>query len=137
MILGRRVMGGNLTINFTALRFCDPVSAYICTNVVNMPSDCLQGYTSILPDRTVPAVGVPSCHCAHLCASGGILVDVHDVMIDGEHRAFIHIPHCDFKRGGVFERTQIGKTRVCVRVHALDVEGVGLLSLIVKRLLGT
>lgn len=90
----------------------------------------------VLPDRTIPAVGVSGCHSAHLCAAGRILIDVHDVMIDREHRAFVHVSHCDFQGGGVFERTEIGKARVCVRVHPLDVEGVGLLSLIVQRLLG-
>lgn len=96
----------------------------------------LKVHTRVLPDRTVPAVGVSGCHGAHLCAAGRILVDVHDVMIDGEHRAFVHISHCDFQGGGVFERTEIGKTRVGVCVHPLNVEGVGLLSLIVQRLLG-
>lgn len=96
----------------------------------------LKVHTRVLPDRTVPAVGVSGCHSAHLCAAGRILVDVHDVMIDGEHRAFVHISHCDFQGGGVFERTEIGKTRVGVCVHPLNVEGVGLLSLIVQRLLG-
>lgn len=90
----------------------------------------------VLPDRTVPAVGISSRHGTHLCASGCILIDVHDVMIDGEDRAFIHVPHCDFKCGGVFERAKIRKTGVCMRVHPLDVERVGLLSLIVQRLLG-
>lgn len=96
----------------------------------------LKVHTRALPDRTVPAVGVSGCHGAHLCATGRILVDVHDVMIDGEHRAFVHISYCDFQGGGVFERPEIGKTRVRVRVHPLNVEGVGLLSLIVQRLLG-
>lgn len=100
---------------------------------VNKPNP-VELQIKVLPDRTVPAVGVSSRHGAHLCATGCILIDVHDVMIYGEHRAFVHIPHCDFERGGVFERSEIGKTRVCVRVHPLDVEGVGLLSLKVQRL---
>lgn len=93
-------------------------------------------HTRVLPDRTIPAVGVSGCHSAHLCAAGCILIDIHDVMIDGKYRAFVHVSHCDFQGGGVFERTEIGKTRVCVRVHPLDVKGIGLLSLIVQRLLG-
>lgn len=84
-----------------------------------------------LPDRTIPAVRVSGCRGAHLCAARRILIDVHDVMIDGEHRAFVHVSHCDFQGGGVFERTEIGKARVRVRIHPFDVEGVALLSLII------
>lgn len=116
--------------NLTLLGFRDPVSTH-----VGIYQSC-SVHTRILPDRTIPAVGVSGCHSAHLGAAGRVLIDVHDIMIDGEHRAFVHVSHCDFQGGGVFERTEIGKTRVRVRVHPLDMEGVGLLSLIVQRLLG-
>lgn len=93
-------------------------------------------YISVLPDRTVPAVGISSRYSAHLCATRCILVDVHDIMIYRKHRGFVHVPDCDFKGGSVFERAEIGKTRIHMCIHPLNVEGVGLLSLVVQRLLG-
>lgn len=90
----------------------------------------------VLPDRTVPAVRISSRHAAHLRATRRVLIHVHDKMLQREDGRFVHIPDGDFKGGGVFERTKIGVTRIHMCVHPLDVEGVGLLSLVVERLLG-
>lgn len=93
-------------------------------------------YIDDLPDRTVPAVRISSRYSAHLCATRCVLVHIHDIMIYRKDRGFVHIPNCDFKRGSVFEGTEIGKTRIHMCIHPLDVEGVGLLPLVVQRLLG-
>lgn len=93
-------------------------------------------YISVLPDRTVPAVRISSRYGANLRATRCVLIHVHDIVVDRKDRSLVHIPDRDLQSGGVFERTEIGKTRIHVRIQPLNVEGVGLLSLVVQRLLG-
>lgn len=87
-----------------------------------------------LPDRTVPAVRVSSQHGAHLRAARCVLINIQNIMVDRKNGSFVHVPDRDFKGGGVFERAQVGKTRIHVCVDSLDVKGVGLLPLVVQRL---
>ena len=93
-------------------------------------------HIGVLPDRTVPAVRIASRYGTHLRAARRVLIHIHDIMIYGKDRGLVHIPNCDFESGSVFERAEIGETRIHMCIHPLDVEGVGFLSLVVQRLLG-
>lgn len=94
------------------------------------------GTVGLLPDRAVPAVRIPSCHCPHLCATGCVLINIHDVIIHRKDRGLVHVAHCYFKGGRVFKRSQVGEPRVRVSVRAFNLESVALLPLIVQRLRG-
>lgn len=126
---------------FSPIQWCTTNKHLDCPWIfVIISADCICTYSkanvrvSVLPDRTVPAVRILSCYSAHLCATWWILIYIHDIGIHRKDRRFIHIPNCNFKGGSVFERTKIGKTWIHMCIHPLNVESVGLFSLIVQRL---
>lgn len=72
------------------------------------------------PDFSPGVVGVLSRHNADVCAGRRVLVDVHDVIIHGKDRSFVHVPDDDLQSGGVFERAEVRETRVQVCIRSLD-----------------
>lgn len=86
----------------------------------------------LLPDWTVPAVGVPGCYSPHFGANRSVLVHIHNVIVHRENWGLIHIPYSDFKGGGVFERARVGKTGVQFCIRRLNVKSVSLLPLVVQ-----
>ena len=88
------------------------------------------------PHGAVAAVGVAGGDRAHLGAGRRVLVHVHDVVLHGEDGWLVHVAHGELERGRVLEGAQVGEARVGVRVGALDVQRVRLLTLVVQRLWG-
>lgn len=87
-----------------------------------------------LPYRAFGTVRVLSHHCADLCSHRGVLVHVHDVIVNGEDRRLVHVSNDDPESGGVFEGAQVGEAGIQVSVLSLYVKRVDFPLLIVQRL---
>lgn len=96
-------------------------------------------YTSIIlfgnsPDFASCAVRVLSSYHSNLCPSRSIFIHIHDIVVHSKHRSFINIPNDKLERGGVFEWTQVRKTRIQMGVDTFYVQRVCFLLLVVQRL---
>lgn len=95
-------------------------------------SSCCHSFP--LPDSAVGAIRVHSSYSANLGASRRVLIHIHNVVVHGEDRRFIHIAHNDSQRCGILEWAQVWEVGVWVSVGAFNVECVNFSLFVVQRL---